>query len=152
MQLRPQQCLTDPALPVLLWRFARAQLVMTNVTIIFRNPSRIDTCSQYTRRAVFALQQLNPIASTAMVNETGGRMMGPVRITVDVRNGSSNAPGEMHMRSHTTLWAKASLSHHLKHLRLGVNAGCATRQGVCCWLHIWVARQRCKATPCMMPA
>jgi hypothetical protein len=101
MQLGLQQCLTDPDLPVLLWPFAPAQLVMTNVTIYFRNPAPVDSCSQYTQRAVFSLQQLYPNASIAMFNETGGRMMGPVRINVDVSNGSSNADGEMHRRFHT---------------------------------------------------
>jgi hypothetical protein len=101
MHLHPQQYLTDPALPVLSWPLAHAQLVMTNVTVIFRNPAPLETCSQYTQQAVSALQQLYSNASIAMFNDTGARMMGPIRITVDVRNGSSNAPGEMHVRSHT---------------------------------------------------
>jgi hypothetical protein len=67
------------------------QLVMTNVTILFRNPAPIDSCSQLTQRAVFALQQIYTNASINLFNETAGRLLGPVNIKVDVRNGSTDA-------------------------------------------------------------
>ncbi|KAF6265891.1 hypothetical protein COO60DRAFT_768188 [Scenedesmus sp. NREL 46B-D3] len=67
-----------------------ATLVLTNVTVFFRNPAPLDTCSQYTQRAVFSLQQLHPNASVNMFSDTGGRLLGPLSIRVDVRNGSTN--------------------------------------------------------------
>ncbi|WIA31940.1 hypothetical protein OEZ86_002799 [Tetradesmus obliquus] len=68
-----------------------ATLVMNNITVSFRNPAPIDTCSQYVQRAVFSLRQVYPNASVELTNDTAGRMLGPVTINVDVRNGSTNA-------------------------------------------------------------
>lgn len=67
---------------------------MNNITVSFRNPAPIDTCSQYVQRAVFSLRQVYPNASVELTNDTAGRMLGPVTINVDVRNGSTNAAGE----------------------------------------------------------
>ncbi|WIA11808.1 hypothetical protein OEZ85_011900 [Tetradesmus obliquus] len=68
-----------------------ATLVLNNITVLFRNPAPIDTCSQYVQRAVFSLRQVYPNASVELTNDTAGRMLGPVTINVDVRNGSTNA-------------------------------------------------------------
>jgi hypothetical protein len=70
-------------------------MVMRNVTVAFRNPAPIDSCSQYIQRSVFSLRQLYPNASIELFNDTAGRMMGPVTINVDVRNGSTNVSGEL---------------------------------------------------------
>eukprot|EP00883_Tetradesmus_obliquus_P005433 jgi/Sobl393_1/1585/SZX64196.1 len=68
-----------------------ATLVMNNITVLFHNPAPIDTCSQYVQRAVFSLRQVYPNASVELTNDAAGRMLGPVSINVDVRNGSTNA-------------------------------------------------------------
>jgi hypothetical protein len=80
-----------PSLLVLLLRVAYEQLVLKNVTILFRNPAPLDSCSQLTQRAVFALQQIYANTSITLFNETAGRIAGNVTIRVDVRNGSTDA-------------------------------------------------------------
>jgi hypothetical protein len=71
------------------------QLVMKNVTVVFRNPAPVDTCGQLTQRSVFALRQVYTNTSVELFNATAGRLAGPVTINVDVRNGSTDAAGKL---------------------------------------------------------
>lgn len=72
---------------------ACVQVYLINVTASYFNPSPLDTCEQYNSKVVFGLRQAYNESNVVMVNKTGGKLIGPINITVAVIDGKSNASG-----------------------------------------------------------
>lgn len=66
------------------------QVDVINVSAAYQNPSAVDTCEQYTQRAVYALRQQYGNNVTAY-NSTSIQYQGPLKIQVLVNNGSDNS-------------------------------------------------------------
>jgi hypothetical protein len=67
---------------------------MINVSVSYVNPSPLDSCEQYTAKAMFGLRQAYGTDNVVVVNGTAGRLVGPINIPVivtDVRNNRTGA-------------------------------------------------------------
>lgn len=63
-------------------RLFALQLVMNKVGIMYENPSLLDTCEQYNQKVLYGLQQQYGSRSIAVINDTAGRLIGPITIPV----------------------------------------------------------------------
>jgi hypothetical protein len=68
------------------------QIKLINVSASYFNPSPLDTCEQYNTKAVFALNQAFN-GNVMSVNKTGGKLIGPLNITVLVIDAKTNTTG-----------------------------------------------------------
>lgn len=71
----------------------RAQVYLINVSASYFNPSPLDTCEQYNNKTMFGLAQAFNSSNVVSVNKTGGKLLGPINITVLVVDGKSNTSG-----------------------------------------------------------
>lgn len=65
------------------------------MSVAYLNPSRLDNCEQYNRKALFGMRQAYGEDNVTLINATAGNIAGPINITVFVNNGSTNATGGM---------------------------------------------------------
>lgn len=72
-----------------------ALIYFVNVSVAYVNFAPLDNCEQYTKKAVFGLQQAYGEANTTLLNATALRINGPINTTVVVNNGSTNATSEL---------------------------------------------------------
>eukprot|EP00879_Flechtneria_rotunda_P007950 GHRR01008329.1.p1 GENE.GHRR01008329.1~~GHRR01008329.1.p1 ORF type:complete len:1448 (+),score=551.05 GHRR01008329.1:1287-5630(+) len=66
------------------------QIILLSVGLDYEDPSDVDNCEQYNAKVVFGLKQQYGLRAVQQVNETAGRVAGPINIPVLVLNGSQN--------------------------------------------------------------